>query len=294
MTDQQKIYRVFRLIQLLSQPPYRTVKRLAEVLETTPRTVYRYIQLLESLGYQIDKKEGDRYFLQIEFTPTDKLIDTEEAGFLQDLLWQAPASHPLRDRLLHKLNKQYVLAPLVQSQPRLAVHHHIRNLAIAIENNRRAVLLNYYAPSSGSLGHRRVEPVEFKKGYTYLWAYDLDKKAYRQFKLDRIGEVELLDEPVEGDHESHAFDLFGWAGSRWLPVRLNLSGYAHKLLLEEFPDALPFVRTHKGQAIFDGMVRDWRGIGRFILGLPGEIEVVEPEELKEYLRKRVREGGMFS
>lgn len=294
MTDQQKIYRVFRLIQLLSQPPYRTVKRLAELLEANPRTVYRYIQLLESLGYQIDKKEGDRYFLHIEFARTDKLIDTDEAGYLQDLLWQTPSSHPLRDRLLHKLNKQYVLAPLVQSQARLAVHQHIRNLSAALEANRRAVLLNYYAPSSETLGHRRIEPVGFMDGYTYLWAYDLDKKDYRQFKLDRIGEVEVLDESVEGDHEDHALDLFGWTGPRWLPVRLRLSGYAHNLLLEEFPDARPFVRTHKGQAVFDGMVRDWRGIGRFILGLPGEIEVVEPEELKEYLRKRVREGGMFS
>jgi proteasome accessory factor C len=287
MTDQQKLYRVFRLIQLLSQPPYRKVKRLAEILETTPRTVYRYILLLESLGYSIDKKEGDRYFLHVEFGPEGKLIELEEAGFIQDLLWQVPATHPLRDRLLHKLNRQYTLAPMAQSLAKIAVHEHIRKLSIAIESNRRVILHNYYAPSSGTTGPRRVEPVEFMQGYTYLWAYDLDKQIPKQFKLDRIGEVEVLAEPIEGEHESHATDLFGWTGPHWLPVKLKLSPFAHQLLLEEYPDSRPFLRSHKGQMLFDGMVRDWRGIGRFILGLPGEIEVAEPEGLKAYLRERV-------
>ena len=290
MTDQQKLFRVFRLIQLLSQPPYRKVKRLAEILEVDPRTVYRYIQLLESLGYAVDKKEGDRYFLHIEFSQDGGLIDTEEAGFLQDLLWQAPSGHPLRDRLLHKLNRQYMLAPLAQSLAKFNVYEHIRALGAAIEAERRVILHNYYAPSSETLGPRHLEPVEFMQGYTYLWAYDLDKQGYRQFKLDRIGEVEVLDDPVTGEHESHALDLFGWTGPAWLPVRLRLSSYAQNLLLEEYPDARPFVRTFKGQALFDGIVRDWRGIGRFVLGLPGEVEVAEPEEFRAYLRERAGRG----
>ena len=289
MTDQQKLYRVFRLIQLLSQPPYQTVKRLAEKLEVSQKTVYRYIHLLESLGYAVDKKEGDRYFLHMEFSSGEDFLDTEEAGFLQDLLWQSPGGHPLRERLLHKLNRQYMLAPLAQSLSKFAVYEHIRNLGAAMEAERRVILHNYYAPSSETLGPRRVEPVEFMQGYTYLWAYDLDKQGYRQYKLDRIGEVEILAEPITGEHESHVLDLFGWTGHAWLPVRLRLSSYAHNLLLEEYPEARPFVRTHKGRAIFDGMVRDWRGIGRFVLGLPGQVEVVEPEELKAYLWGRVEE-----
>ena len=60
MTDQQKLYRVFRLLQLLSQRPYRNVPHLASVLETSRETVYKYIRLLESVGYQIDKDEHNR------------------------------------------------------------------------------------------------------------------------------------------------------------------------------------------------------------------------------------------
>lgn len=291
MTDQQKLYRVFRLIQLLSQPPYRKVPQLAKSLEVDPRTVYRYINLLEELGYHIDKKEGDRYYLFLDFKEDQQLINLDEAGYLQDLLWQSPAGDPRREHLLHKLNKQYTLAPVAQSLPKLSVYEHVRTIGQALEAGLRLRLFNYFAPSSGGeLSNRYLEPVEFMQGYTYLWAFDLDKQDYRQFKLDRIGNVEILSEPITGQHESRVLDLFGWTGPQWLPVKLRLSSYAQNLLLEEYPEARPFVRTFKGQALFDGMVRDWRGIGRFVLGLPGEVEVAEPEEFRVYLRERAGRG----
>ena len=289
MTDQQKLYRVFRLIQCLSQRPYRTASRLAQLIETTPRTVYKYFHLLESVGYQIDKDEKNRYFLLVDHSIDHQLIDTEEAGFLQDLLWQAPAGHPLRERILHKLNRQYALKPLVQSLGKFQVYEHVSVLGQAIELKRRVRLHNYLS-GENELSDRYCEPVEFMESYAYLWAYDLDRADYRQFKLDRIGRVELLDEPVTTDHDSRALDLFGWTGPHWLPVTLRLSNRAYQLLLEEYPLARPFLRSSKGQVVFEGMVRDWRGIGRYILGLPGEIEVVDPPELLDYLRERVGQG----
>jgi proteasome accessory factor C len=291
MTDHQKLYRVFRLIQLLSQRPYRTVKQLAMILECGQKTAYRYIELLESVGYLIDKDEGNRYFLQMEaLKGPEGLIDTEEAIFLQEMLWQMPASDPLRDKILHKLNKQFTLRPIVQSLVKLQAYEHIHTIGKAIEMGRRVRLHNYHS-AEGELSTKHMEPVEFQQGYTYLWAYDLDKQDYRQLKIERIGYVEFLEEKIEGKHDSRLPDLFGWTGKEWLPVKLRLSSRAHQLLVEEYPDARPFIRTSKGKAYFDGMVRDWRGIGRFILGLPGEVEVVEPEGLKGYLRERVGRAG---
>jgi predicted DNA-binding transcriptional regulator YafY len=285
MTDQQKLYRVFRLLQLLSQRPYRTVPHLARALETSRETIYKYIRLLESVGYHIDKDEQNRYFLLIDYAQGNELMDTEEAGFLQDLLWQAPAGHPLRDRILHKLNRQFTLRPMVQSLGKFQIFEHIHTLGQAIESKRRVRLQNYLS-GENELTQRYCEPVEFLENYTYLWAFDLDRQDFRQFKLDRIGRVEILDEAVATIHESRSPDLFGWTGPQWLPLRLRLSNRAYQLLLEEYPDAKPFTRSSQGQLLFDGMVRDWRGIGRFILGLPGEIEVLDPPELLDYLQHR--------
>lgn len=289
MTDQMKLYRVFKLIQLLSRPPYRTVPHLAQLLDTSKETVYRYLKLLESLGYHIDKQAGDRYFLHIEYKEDKQLIDFEEAAYLQDMLWQIPAGDPRRERLLHKLNQQYSLAPLVQSLSKFQDYEHIRSLGTAIENGLRARLHNYLS-GDGVLSTRYIEPVEFQNGYTHLWAFDIDKNDYRQFRIARIGNVEVLDEKIRVTHDSRATDLFGWTGPKWLPLTLRLSSRAYQLLIEEHPDARPFTRPDRRGFLFDGMVRDWRGIGRFILGLPGEIEVLEPEELKAYLRERAGQG----
>jgi proteasome accessory factor C len=291
MTDHQKLYRVFKLIQLLSQPPYRTVKHLASILECSPETVYRYIRLLESLGYLIDKKEGDLYFLLMDIPKgAESLVDEEEAVFLQDLLWKAPAGSPMRDRILHKLNKQFTLRPIAQSLRNLQTYDHIHALGKAIEAGLRVEIGNYFS-AGGESSTRRAEPVEFQQGYTYIWVFDLDKQDYRQLKTERIGYVTILEEKIEGKHESRALDLFGWTGPQWLSVRLRLSPRAQQLLLEEFPDARPYVRSTRDGAYFDGPVRDWRGVGRFIMGLPGEIEVVAPEELRVYLREKVGRAG---
>jgi len=289
MTDQQKLFRIFKLLQLLSQRPYRKVPHLAQLLECSRETVYRYIRLLESVGYQIDKTEHDCYFLLLDAGTEGQLFDAEEAGYLQDLLWQASGKHPYRDRLLHKLNKQFTLRPLVQSLQKFQVLEHTQKLGQAIESQVQVRLT--YLSSTGELTQRHGEPVEFMDGYTYLWFYDLDKGEYRQLKMERIGHVELTELPIARKHESRALDLFGWTGPKWLPVTLRLSYRAQQLLLEEHPDARPFVRSSGSQSYFDGMVRDWRGIGRFILGLPGEIEVVEPEELRGYLVERIKQAN---
>lgn len=289
MKDQQKLYRVFKLIRYLSQRPYRTLPKLAELLETSERTVYRYISLLESLDYLIDKDEHNRFFLHVDYQQDTDLISIEEAGYLQDMLWQLPNESPYRDRLLHKLNQQFTLAPLVQSQNRLQVFEHIRILGHALEGNLRIRLQNYLK-SDGEIRNAYGEPVEFQEGYTYLYMYDLDRQDYRQFKIERIGWVDVLDERITGDHASYSTDLFGLSGREWLPVRLSLSTRAYQLLVEEYPDARPFLRSHKGLTYFDGTVRNFRGIGRFVLGLPGEIIVEGSEAFRAYLRERAERG----
>ncbi|WP_332914011.1 HTH domain-containing protein [Algoriphagus boritolerans] len=54
--EQQKILRVFKLINLLQGNIGKPVHRLAELLETDERTIYRYFRLLEALGFVVIKE----------------------------------------------------------------------------------------------------------------------------------------------------------------------------------------------------------------------------------------------
>ena len=61
--EQQKILRVFKLINLLQGTIGKPVHRLAELLETDERTIYRYFKLLEALGFEV-VKEFSKYKIQ--------------------------------------------------------------------------------------------------------------------------------------------------------------------------------------------------------------------------------------
>ena len=65
-------------------------------------------------------------------------------------------------------------------------------------------------------------------------------------------------------------------------------------MMEEYPDAKPFTYTkNRNQYFFEGKIPQLPGLARFILGLPGEIKVLEGEELKDYLREQLKKTESF-
>lgn len=56
--DQPKFERVLRLMQLMSSAKYYTIDELAELLETSSRSIYRYIDTFKNVGLVVTKKRG--------------------------------------------------------------------------------------------------------------------------------------------------------------------------------------------------------------------------------------------
>jgi predicted DNA-binding transcriptional regulator YafY len=289
MASQQKLLRIFRLIRLLNTTPYKTVPQLSVLLDTTPRSVYRYLDFLGEVGYLLDKDAENRYFIiQQTDQRRDQFLEPDEAYFLQDILQQVAPDHPLGAGVIAKLNKIQTLIPAAGSLPNLQNFQRVKQLVEAIRLARRVYLRGYHSASSQKVRDRYVEPIHFDEDYTYLLAYDLEAQENRQFKVDRIASVELSDEAVEKKHAAMPVDLFGFSGAQWHSVRLRMSTTAYRLLIEDHPAARPFIHQKEGAYYFEGQVRDWRGIGRFVLGLPGEIEILAPEELRTFLRQEIQ------
>lgn len=289
MASQQKLLRIFRLIRLLNTRPYKTVPQLASILDTTRRSVYRYLDFLSEVGYLIDKDEQNRYFIMHEADQRrDTLLDSNEAYYIQDTLQQVAPDHPLVEQITAKLNKIQALIPNANKLARVQTYKNVQKISAAIDNGWRIYLKNYHSTSSQKITDRYIEPIHFDEDQTYLIAFDLDAQQRRQFKLDRIEGVEQSGNPITGQHTAMPVDLFGFTGENWLPFSLNLSGIAYRLLIEEFPAARPFTQQEGAMYHFNAQVRDWRGLGRFVLGLPGEIEVLEPQGFKDYLQKEIQ------
>lgn len=63
---------------------------------------------------------------------------------------------------------------------------------------RRRLWLRYYSPARDELTEREIDPIRlFAVGHTYVEAWCRRTEARRTFRLDRVAEIKLLDEPAD-------------------------------------------------------------------------------------------------
>ena len=164
MIAQQKILRVFQLIRTLSRKPGKTVAQLARSLETSERSVYRYLKLLEEVGYLLDKDDYERHYLfEPEHESRKATFEPEETDLLRDLLTSAAAQHPLKDAILRKLYLNSELIPLADNLLKTHVAQLVSQLGEAIRDRKQVVLRHYHSPRSNSIADRLVECELFKQ-----------------------------------------------------------------------------------------------------------------------------------
>jgi hypothetical protein len=63
MFNQNRIYRLFQLINYLKARPAKSVRSIEAFLDTSERTVYRYIDLLKDLGFTIERDINNKIFI---------------------------------------------------------------------------------------------------------------------------------------------------------------------------------------------------------------------------------------
>lgn len=297
--EQQKILRVFKLINLLRGNIGKTVHKLAELLQTDTRTVYRYFKLLEALGFEIEKKYGKFKIIDRVESPDKFAFGTfseEEIDFMQELFSKHGKKHLLKDAILQKITIRSDFHQSVNQLFNANLGIFVDLLSSAMKQENQVVLVDYYSLSSDLVSDRLVEPVGFNKNFDSVFAFEVESKEMKQFKIERIGEVHLTSKPFvfQQLHQRLEQGLFGFTGKNQFQVLLKLSKKAYQLMMEEFPDAKPLTYTkNRNQYFFDGQIPQLPGLARFILGLPGEIKIIEGEELKQYILEQLEKARYF-
>jgi len=292
--EQQKILRVFKLINLLRSNVGKPVSRLAESLGTDKRTIYRYFNLLEELGFQVEKEYSKFKIVDRIDQHKDSFYGTftdDETAYLADLISKNSKKNLLRDSILQKI---HLRSDFQQSVSQLFNAHlgtFVDELGEAIRNSFQVEFRDYYSLSSDSVSDRLVEPVAFTSNFESVYAFEIASKEMKLFKLERISEVKVTNKKhvYKKLHETLEQGLFGFTGKDQFYVKIKLSKKAYQLLMEEHPDAKPYTYIKdRNQFYFESEIPELPGIGRFILGLPGEIVVEEGEELKAYLKEQLK------
>jgi proteasome accessory factor C len=286
---QARLLRLFQIIAVLKSGHW-TIKQLAERFDTSERTIYRYIHLMEAVDFLVEKDFDNRYFIiTSDDDPSQAQFSIEETKLIKKLIQVASADNPVKSSLLKKL----ALNSELDSMPRLFVKARmsklVDQLAEAIKEQQQVVLKNYHSANSNEIRDRVVEPIHFGDNYQSVMALDTQDKVCKQFKLDRIGEVAPLKKKYEHKelHQNTTTDIFGFTGdgNAWITLQLNMRAYL--LLQEEYPLSLPYIEKQEKHYQFHGPVASFEGIGRFVLGLMDEIKVMAPENFKDFLKKKL-------
>lgn len=297
--DQPKLERMLRLMKLMTGNVDYTVNDLAQRLGTTYRSIYRYIETFKDAGFVVQNRGRGVYKLGKEsryFKDISQLVHftDEEAHIVNQLIEALDDTNMLKQNLRRKLTTIYDCTSMAQSIVRGKNASNVNMLLEAMTQQRRVVLHDYASSNTGVVRDRVVEPFGFTTNYVQVWCYEVESGQNKIFKTSRIGSVELLAEAWQAQdrHQEGHIDVFRMTGFEQHRVRIALGMMARNLLLEEYPLAERDIVREGDRWILDTLVCNYRGVGRFVLGLMDDVEVLGSEEFKEFLRAKIAESRL--
>lgn len=220
--------RLFQLVQLIRGRRLSTAAFLAQRLEVSARTIYRDVADLQHQGVPIEGEPGVGYRLGAGFDLPPLMFSEDEAkalvaGARLAQTWLDPALARQARQALGKIlsvlsgptraaaESLALYAPAFALDP--VTQQSLQTLREAVQARR--LLSIRYRDAAGQGSQRRLRPLGcffWGKVWT-LAAWCETRQAFRSFRVDRIDEVQRLDEVFRDEAGKTLADFLRQAGS---------------------------------------------------------------------------------
>ena len=314
MNKINKIERLVNTIIILKAHPGIQVESLAEIFDTSIRTIYRDFRSLNIAGlpvYSSTGPHGGYYIHEHYFLPPLRFTGEEAASlFLAGnfLLQQKgfPYQKDIRlalfkiESLLEKENKKYIqevkdkISFNIQKLKDYEEYSETFDLLNKAILEKRKINLKYYTISRDKLTNRTINSYHlmFRQGVWYLIAFCNWRKKTKIFRVDRIKEIAISDDTFETPSD---FSLSAYMGKSWQVVRGKDIGIKVKI----FPPASRWVKeeirhsTQKieelsdGSVIFSAEVSGLIEVKKWILGMGSSAQVLAPQSLRKEIQEEI-------
>lgn len=295
-----KLDRQLKILELLVNNEHLTPKEIADRLDISLRSVYRYIKFYEDLGFDVFNDHGiysvghnSPFITAI----TQKMhFTSDELYALGHLLGQADKKDATINRIRHKFRNVYGLE-FNDEEFKFDKHvaENIETLKKAIQMRHQCILQQYQSLSSKQTSDRVVEPYQMLSNSNEVRCYELSSGLCKTFKIARIN-GKVVDREQQAEHRdqyTHYFtDIFGFASEKTIRVVLRLTVLSKTILMEEFGvNEERFLQEDSDHYLISLPVCNEKGIGRFVLGLIDDVEIVKGDFLKKYIREQIMNHG---
>ena len=174
--------------------------------------------------------------------------------------------------LQEQLRSQLISAPQVQIEASLASE--LRALILRAIRRRGWLEITYHSAANDQVTKRQVAPYELSQSgsHEYLQGYCDKAKAIRNFRADRIVEVlEIADQVWPNDQET--------AKDQAIQYKVKVHSASRQVL-----EVLPQTSSNSSAATIQGYSATW--ISRAILSLAGQVEALEPTQIRAAVHAR--------
>jgi len=188
-----------------------------------------------------------------------------------------------------KLARSHGIGDITDPQTSKRINRNVANLKNAIATKSMARLCGYSSPHSASVSDRIVEPFLLMNNGQDVRCHELKSHQNKTFKVARMSEVEVLDVPWihETKHKQVYTDVFMFSGEERHRVTIALGQLSRNLLVEEYPEAERYITLKGGHSVFRADVVSFRGVGRFVLGLYDDIEILGDDDFRTYIAAKI-------
>ncbi|MGL4847541.1 MAG: helix-turn-helix transcriptional regulator [Clostridium sp.] len=289
-----KIDRLISIIMVLNNKEKVTAKELSEKFNVSIKTITRDMRTIEEAGIPIISYQGyDGGYGIIDTYKVNKASMTKgEVALLKSLLDGINETYKNKEvislidkfSLVEEENKNNFLIDFSKWGKGKEITEKINLLDHAINKN------NYiefeYSNMNGEKTKRKVEgyKIIFKALHWYIYAYCLEKKEMRIFKLDRIKNLNILKENFE-EREIETENLFKEEIEK-IEIKLKVSKEIKNAIEENFSD-YEILKEEENEMIIKVKFPYSRWIDSMILGFGDKLEVLEPIFLREKIKKKI-------
>jgi predicted DNA-binding transcriptional regulator YafY len=298
--------RLLALLSLLQSRPHWSAGELSDELSVTTRQVRRDIRRLRDLGYPVVATAGRAGGYELGAggrLPPLLLTDDESVAVAVGL--RAAASGGVsgyEDAAIAAMTKLEQVLPARLRERVLALNAAtvlVRSGAVpnvdpevlltVAQGCRRPERIKFsYRDGSGNQTERRVEPyglVSAERRW-YVVARDLDRDDWRTFRLDRMSDLALTGHRFVRTENPDAAAMVV-EGLALTPYQWQAEVLIHASLGEaeaEVPRTIGSLETTDDGTMLRFGANDLDWLARYLAGLPFEVEVRSPPELRAALR----------
>jgi predicted DNA-binding transcriptional regulator YafY len=259
-------------------------------LDISRRSIFRYFNLLEEIGYQIDIGQDKRYFIVQEFEEEGTNFSVEEAQVIQQVLSSLDEKNPLKTSLIKKLKISEDIHYFADNIVEANQSKKVSICTEALKLKCRLTLHNYHSINSNSVSERVVEPIGFDENYESIRAIDIRQpEIVKTFKINRAEYIYLMPDAPQKYTEGKVIsekDVFNFSGTKKISVQMMLN---HKtaILLKEQYRKIENSLTRRSKNSFDLKVKvhSLEPLKRFVLANLDGVKIIRPASLKKEVKK---------